>query len=182
MCALSQHFGRDTLHTVIHVYISFTLLYISYMYMYAVVQRLRPDTVHIVIHVYVGFTLQHTATNHSAIHCNTLQHTTAHDTLHRTASWDTQVIFIGHFLQKGPIISGSFAGNDLWRHPVLYSAHYSLHIYVGYCTSQTATHCNTLQHTATHYSTRHAALDSVMWHTATHCNTLQHATVYCSIQ
>jgi len=36
-----------------------------------------------------------------------------------------------------------------------------------------ATHCNTLQHTATH-------CESVLQHTATHCNTLQHTATHCN--
>ena len=36
----------------------------------------------------------------------------------------------------------------------------------------TATHCNTLQHTATHCNT--------LQHSATHCNTLQHSATHCN--
>jgi len=36
----------------------------------------------------------------------------------------------------------------------------------------TATHCNTLQHTATHYSLTHATHCNTLQHTATHYNTL----------
>ena len=52
MYAPVQYLGRDTLHTVIHVYISFTLFYLSYMYMYAVVQRFGHYSIH--IHMYAG--------------------------------------------------------------------------------------------------------------------------------
>jgi len=42
-----------------------------------------------------------------------------------------------------------------------------------------ATHCNTLQHTAT-YDLRTDALISTLQRTATHCNTLQHAATRCN--
>jgi len=52
----------------------------------------------------------------------------------------------------------------------------------------TATHCNTLQHTATHFyvlregvpSLRHTATHcNILQHTATHCDTLQRTSTYC---
>jgi len=104
--------GRDTLHTVIHVYISFTLCYIYHIctcvyQLYAVIYIIY---VHVccsaisrarhITHGYACIYRLHTATHcnktncntlqQTATNCNTLQHTTAHDTLHRTASWDTQ--------------------------------------------------------------------------------------------
>ena len=58
--------------------------------------------------------------------------------------------------------------------------HKHILICVGYIRTHTATHCNTLQHTATHYnrytSTYLYVLDAyahTLQHTATHCNTLQ---------
>jgi len=56
-------------------------------------------------------------------------------------------------------------------------------------TSQTATHCNTLQHTATHRGTLHTWAPKSVWarihtsHIETRCNTLQHtATHYKTLQ
>jgi len=72
------------------------------------------------------------------------------------------LILISHFLQKSPIISGSFAKNDQ-------------QLEVSYRSSPpcigSQVYCNTLQRTATHYST--------LQHTATHCDTLQHTLLMC---
>ena len=53
----------------------------------------------------------------------------------------------------------------------------------GACLQHTAAHCNTLQHTATHCNT---LLCNTRQHTATHCSTLQHtamqhAAAHCNI-
>ena len=46
---------------------------------------------------------------------------------------------------------------------------------------QTATHCNTLQHTATRM--QHTATHcNTLQRTATHCNTLQHTVTHCNMQ
>jgi len=45
----------------------------------------------------------------------------------------------------------------------------------------TATHCNTLQHTATHAYGGHAQPHcNTLQHTATYCNTLQHTATHCN--
>jgi len=56
---------------------------------------------------------------------------------------------------------------------------------IGQCT---ITHCNTLQHTATHFKihsrVRHCPMAvhyNTLQHTATHCNTLQHTATHCNI-
>jgi len=72
---------------------------------------------------------------------------------------------------------------------------------VQHTLQRTATHCNTLQHTATlqcrwagaafkksvcfktlQYTPQHtAAHGNILQHTATHCNTLQHTATHCNI-
>ena len=52
--------------------------------------------------------------------------------------------------------------------------------------SHTATHCNTLQHTAIHYNTQFVTPDEgegdVRGRMLTHCNTLQHTATHCNTQ
>jgi len=63
------------------------------------------------------------------------------------------------------------------------------------CAKQQATHCSTLQHTATRYNTlQHAATQyrletrcskktfGTLQHAPTHCNTLQHTATHCLLQ
>ena len=58
------------------------------------------------------------------------------------------LIFIGHFLQKNPMISGSFAENDL-QLEVSYGSDPPCTTPVSPCNF--TRHCDTLQHSATHY-------------------------------
>jgi len=46
--------------------------------------------------------------------------------------------------------------------------------------ARTATHCNTLQHTATRYLLQHTLTRSSRARTATQCNTLQHVVKHCN--
>ena len=65
-------------------------------------------------------------------------------------------------------------GVDLWKRPVRQAR-------------PSATHCNTLQHTATHCNIicgkrpARQAICKTLQHTATHCNTLQHSATICKL-
>jgi len=71
-----------------------------------------------------------------------------------------------------------------WLQDLQHTKHTQQHI-----TTQRNTHCNTLQHWATHYYTLQltTTLCNTHWHcntqqhTATHCNTLQHTATHCNI-
>jgi len=141
--------------------------------------------------------LQRTATHcnalkHIATHCNALPIQTYVFSTDSTG-WRRPIgflIYLSHFLQKSPIISGSFAKRDLQRqasyafwppcnahacppapNEALTHCNTPLHTATQAATvlsirhSHTATHCNTPLHTATHRNTPQ--------HPATHCNTPQ---------
>jgi len=134
--------------------------------------------------------LQRTATlQHTATHCNTLQHTHHYNTSRRYLTlW---VFWV-----------------DILKSPVTIKCT----VWIGFkadCNAlqHTATHCNTLQHTAAHCSTSRrnstsrgfwvhilkspVTIEYAIWigykadcntlqHTATHCNTLQHTATHCN--
>jgi len=171
---------------------------------------------------YACNTLQHTAT-----HCNALQHTATHNTLQHTA---TQITTSKEF-DKGYIIYNRFRSavryETLCDHfdsagllctTLQHTAtHYNTLQYtdpaIRYNTLcdhfdfagllyHTTTHCNALQHTATHWPShllqysmrtlrlcwcflldtlqRAATHCNALQHTATHCNTLQHTAIHCN--
>ena len=102
---------------------------------------------------------------HSATHCNTLQHTTA---------WVTRrIIRLQHAATHGNILQHTAAHCSTLQHTA------------AHCNTlqHAAAHCNRLQHTATHYNTtRHqaAAHCNTQQHTAAHCTTLHHTATHCN--
>ena len=104
------------------------------------------------------YTLQHTAT-----HCNTLQHEC-------------------HTKKCLPRVIMRLVMREMTQetHCLVYLVLQcgrqcnTLHYTATHCNTlqHTATHCNTLQHTATHCNT--------LQHTATSCNTLQHTATHCN--
>ena len=104
------------------------------------------------------------ALQHTATHCNTLQHTYTplqHTLQHTTRDRKPFLFYlvVNHF---SPTLQHT-------------ATHY-------YTRQHTATHCNTLQHTATHCNTlqRTATPCNTRQHTATPCNTLQHPATPCN--
>ena len=125
-------------------------------------------------HITHGWIMSHCNTQHTATHCNTLQH------MSHTLDWccvpsatgkrqhmnelphicSTREWVMSHICWTREWVMSHIHGHIIglaatheWMNP-----HWSCHT--------DATHCNTLQHTATHCNT--------LQHTATHCNTLQH--------
>ena len=62
----------------------------------------------------------------------------------------------------------------------MHFARWPYQLFVRTCRVCVATHCNTLQHTATHCKLQHTAKHcNALQHTATHCNTLRRTTTHC---
>ena len=74
------------------------------------------------------------------------------------------------------------------RHCVKTQNRFALQITATRCSKYAATHCNTLQQTAMHYTTLCQNSEQVctatscntLQHIVTHCNRLQHAATYCN--
>jgi len=108
--------------------------------------------------------LQHTATHcstlpHTATHCNTLQHTATHCNTTLDRQDHTQV---QRDVTHSCVTWLIYMWHDSFRFDVP-----QLHVW-----HDIATHCNTLQFSATRCNT--------LQETATHCNTLQHTATYCN--
>ena len=114
-------------------------------------------------------TLQHTKAHCNtrqltATHCNTLQHTATHCNTPQVRGFRTAQV-MDQFLIRHP---GSVQVS-LCMYTRLSATHGK-----WICISLTATHCNTLQHTTTHYNTRQVDMYQP------HCNTLQHTSTHCN--
>jgi len=118
---------------------------------------------------------------HTATHCNTLQHAATRTQYSRTdTSYDYRIQLYTVCI---PQYKQSLTDTSLPLPSTPTSAGFCEHTATHCNTRQhTATHCNTLQHTATHCSTlQHTATHcNALQRTATHCNTLQHTAIYCN--
>jgi len=156
--------------------------------------------------------MSHGALRHTAAHCNTLQHTTTqwkslqHIVTHYSrigkASWPTRfshpVADCCRVLQTVAVIPRVWAYmNESYRTAThcntlqqdgkseLANVWVMSHIWKA---THCNTHCNTLQHTATHcnrmgrasWPTCESCHTYERQHTATHCNTLQHTATHCN--
>jgi len=112
----------------------------------------------------------------TATHCNTLQHATTHMSYFLFA---VCCLLLGTCGCEGTLQRAATHCNTL-QHT---AAHFNTPVVflIAVCCTvcvngrgSTATHCSTLQHTATHCST--------LQHIAAHCNTLQHTATHCNTQ
>ena len=105
---------------------------------------------------------------HNATHCNSLHHSSRHDSRAIAALCVTHCKPLKHIAKHCNTRLTRSCG--------------ALHLLRTHCDTlqHSATRCNTLQHAATYDSRAVAALCISSVHTATHCSTRQHAATRCN--